>query len=206
MSPDWWESACAELSARDRGMESLIARFPDSRLTTRGAPYETLLRAIVGQQISTRAADAIWARVAAAAGTITPEALLATGADALRAAGLSQRKAEYVLEMSAQVSDGRLDPHRLAELDDQTLLDLLTGLRGIGRWTAEMFLIFNLNRPDVWPIDDIGIKKALVQQGWAPSLELPRKQWDALGERWRPWRTVVSWYLWRSLDPVDIVY
>jgi DNA-3-methyladenine glycosylase II len=124
----------------------------------------------------------------------------------LRAAGLSQRKAEYVLEMSAQVSDGRLDPHRLAELDDQTLLDLLTGLRGIGRWTAEMFLIFNLNRPDVWPIDDIGIKKALVQQGWAPSLELPRKQWDALGERWRPWRTVVSWYLWRSLDPVDIVY
>jgi DNA-3-methyladenine glycosylase II len=206
MSPAWWESACAELSARDREMESLIARFPDSRLTTRGAPYETLLRAIVGQQISTRAADAIWARVVATAGAITPEAVQAAGVDALRVAGLSQRKAEYVLEMSAQVADGRLDPPRLAELDDQALLELLTGLRGIGRWTAEMFLIFNLNRPDVWPIDDIGIKKALVQQGWAPSLELPRRQWDELGERWRPWRTVVSWYLWRSLDPVDIVY
>lgn len=206
MSPSWWGRACAELSVRDAGLAHLIERFPGSRLTTRGAPYETLLRAIVGQQISTRAADAIWARVVATAGAVTPEALLATGPDALRAAGLSRRKAEYALEMSAQVRDGLLDPRQLAELDDQALLQLLTGLRGIGRWTAEMFLIFNLNRPDIWPIDDIGIRKALVRQGWAPSLELARKEWEALGERWRPWRTVVSWYLWRSLDPVDIVY
>lgn len=206
MIPDYWERACRELAQTDAATAALIARFPGSCLGTRGSPFETLLRAIVGQQISTRAADAIWMRLAATVGTLNPQALIHAGADALRGAGLSNRKVEYVLELAAQVQSGQLNHETLAEMDDHALMQTLTRLRGIGRWTAEMFLIFNLNRPDVWPIDDIGLKKALISHGWAPSLELPRKEWEALGDRWRPWRTVMTWFLWRSQDATEILY
>jgi DNA-3-methyladenine glycosylase II len=187
-------------------MAGIIQSYPDSRLITRGEPFETLLRAIVGQQISLRAADTIWARLVAATGTLTPQALCDTAPEALRAAGLSARKVEYVRDLATHVLQGQLEHDKLITLDDHALTQTLIGIRGIGRWTAEMFLIFNLNRPDVWPIDDVGIKKALVRHGWATSLDLPRHKWEALGEPWRPWRTVASWYLWRSLDPVETVY
>jgi DNA-3-methyladenine glycosylase II len=187
-------------------MAGIIQSYPDSRLITRGEPFATLLRAIVGQQISLRAADTIWARLVAATGTLTPQALCDTAPEALRAAGLSARKVEYVRDLATHVLQGQLEHDKLIALDDHALTQTLIGIRGIGRWTAEMFLIFNLNRPDVWPIDDVGIKKALVRHGWAASLDLPRHEWEALGEPWRPWRTVASWYLWRSLDPVETVY
>jgi len=205
-SPSYWTEACAELARRDPVMAGIIARFPGSRLVTRGEPFETLLRAIVGQQISMRAADTIWNRMVAAVGTLTPQALHDTAPEALRAAGLSARKVEYVRDLAAHVLQGQLEHDKLHALDDHALLQTLTGIRGIGRWTAEMFLIFNLNRPDVWPVDDVGIKRALVRHGWASSLDLPRREWEALGENWRPWRTVASWFLWRSLDPVETIY
>lgn len=204
--PHYWDQACAELAKCDPVMAGIIQNFPHSRLATRGDPFETLLRAIVGQQISMRAADTIWGRFVTAIGTLSPQAVIATSPEDLRAAGLSARKVEYVRDLAAHVLDGKLDHQQLAVLDDAEVMGALVDIRGIGRWTAEMFLIFNLNRPDVWPIDDVGIKKALVRHGWAASMDLPRKEWDALGEQWRPWRSVAAWFLWRSLDPVETIY
>ena len=178
---------------------------PCSPRPRRDEPFQTLLRAIVGQQISTRAADAIWARLAARVAVTDPESLLRVGDDDLRAIGLSLRKVTYVKDLAQHFADGRLDPARFAAASDEAIIAELVAVRGIGRWTAEMFLMFNLMRPDVWPVDDIGLQNAVARlycDGLRPTPAALRR----MGERWAPWRTVASWYLWRSLDPVDVVY
>lgn len=204
MTPGYWEQACVEL-AQDARLAALMARFPHSRLRSRGEPFETLLRAIVGQQISTRAADAIWARLAAIADTGSPESLLALSPQALRDAGFSARKVEYACDLARHFAEGLIRPADFAHQSDHDIIATLTAVRGIGRWSAEMFLIFNLCRPDVWPVDDIGLQKA-VQQLLALPERPTQGELRQLGERWAPWRTVVCWYLWRMLDPVEILY
>ncbi|MCW3478983.1 DNA-3-methyladenine glycosylase [Neisseriaceae bacterium JH1-16] len=204
-APPYWQQACAELAGRDPVMASLIARFDGTVLKSRGEPFETLLRAIVGQQISMRAAETIWGRLIALLGGHAPAAVLAADKTALRKVGLSARKAEYVCDLAAHFQDGRLSAERLAAASDDEVLAALTAVRGIGRWTAEMYLIFNLGRADIWPIDDIGVQRALAElyfNGVRPSLAECR----LIGERWRPWRSVVSWFLWCHLDPVDTIY
>ncbi|WP_054286049.1 DNA-3-methyladenine glycosylase family protein [Gulbenkiania mobilis] len=204
MPPSYWQKARAELAASDPVMAMLVARYEGS-IRSRGAPFETLLRAIVGQQISVKAADAVWGRLQALLGEVLPEHVLAFDPQALREAGLSARKAEYVVDLALHWMDGRLAPETFPDKTDDEIIADLTAVRGIGRWTAEMFLMFNLNRPDVWPVDDIGIQKAVALhylEGVRPTLAALRE----VGERWRPWRTVASWYLWRSLDPDDIAY
>jgi DNA-3-methyladenine glycosylase II len=203
--PDDWQQACDELAAADDVMRQLIVRFEGSVLKTRGAPFETLMRAIVGQQISLAAADTIWRRLCACVDPGCPASVLSVAVEPLRQAGLSQRKAEYVHDLAQHFVDGRIDPVRFAGQDDETIIQELTAVRGIGRWTAEMFLMFNLVRPDVWPVDDIGLQKAVAAL-YHRGERLPLCELRALGERWRPWRTVASWYLWRSLDPVEVVY
>ncbi|AXK40217.1 DNA-3-methyladenine glycosylase family protein [Crenobacter cavernae] len=207
MSPERWQAAAAELASRDARLAHLIERFPDSRLVTRGEPFQTLLRAIVGQQLSMRAADAIWSRLVAAFDPADPAAWASANLEELRAKGLSQRKAEYVRDLAQHTLAGDLKPHSLAALDDDGVIRVLTGIRGLGRWSAEMFLIFNLARPEVWPVDDIGLQRALVAHGWLdPGTKPKRADCLAAGEVFRPWRTVATWYLWRSLDPAEIVY
>ncbi|BEV70840.1 DNA-3-methyladenine glycosylase [Paludibacterium sp. THUN1379] len=203
--PDYWARACAELAAEDQVLAGLMRQFDASILRTRGEPFETLLRAIVGQQISIAAADAIWGRLAQLAPLQQPQAVLALTPEALRLAGLSQRKVEYVQDLARHFADGHLDAARLATLDDEAVIAELTAVRGIGRWSAEMFLIFNLLRPDVWPVDDIGLQKAVAR---CYGLDAVPKQaaLRQLGERWRPWRTVACWYFWRSLDAVEVLY
>lgn len=203
--PAYWHTACAELAAADPVMAALIARYPDCVLGNRGDPFQTLARAIVGQQISIKAADTIWARFAALAGTVSPETIAALDPDQLAACGLSRRKVEYLVDLAGHFVDGRVDPARWREMDDESVIAELVDVRGIGRWTAEMFLIFNLRRPDVWPIDDIGLQKAVALhyfEGERPTPTSMRQQ----GERLAPWRTVATWYLWRSLDPVVVQY
>lgn len=200
-----WAAARDGLSARDPVMADLIRRFPFDGLVSRGAPFETLLRAIVGQQISVRAADAIWARLSAIAQTGSPASLLALDEAALRTAGLSGRKVAYVQDLARHFADGRIDPACFDALADDEIIRLLSAVHGIGRWTAEMFLIFNLVRHDVWPVDDIGLQKA-VQQAYGLPDRPVGKVLMAHGERFRPWRTVACWYLWRSLDPVEVMY
>ena len=205
MTPAYWQQACAELAATCPAMAELVARYPASVLRTCGEPFETLLRAIVGQQISIAAADAIWARLAALLDTTSPAAVAAALPDALRGCGFSQRKVEYAQDLAQHFLDGRIQPAQFDALDDEAIIRELVAVRGIGRWTAEMYLIFNLCRPDVWPVDDIGLQKALVQihgLDARPALAVFRQ----MGERYRPWRSVATWYLWRMLDPVEVQY
>lgn len=204
-APKYWQQACTELAAADTAMATLIARYPDAVLANRGDPFQTLARAIVGQQISVRAADSVWARFAALAGTLTPLGISELAPDALAGCGLSRRKVEYVQDLARHFSDGRIDPARWKKLADEVVMKELTDVRGIGRWTAEMFLIFSLHRPDIWPLDDVGLQKAVALhylEGDRPAAERLRQ----IGERLKPWRTVATWYLWRSLDPMIVQY
>jgi DNA-3-methyladenine glycosylase II len=203
--PPYWQAACVELAAADPVMAALIARYPDCVLGNRGDPFQTLTRAIIGQQISVKAADSVWARFAAYAQTISPEHIVTLELDALAACGLSRRKAEYLRDLAGHFVDGRIEPARWRRLDDETVIAELTDVRGIGRWTAEMFLIFNLRRPDVWPVDDIGLQKGVALHylnNERPTPMMLRQH----GERHAPWRTVATWYLWRSLDPAVVQY
>lgn len=186
-------------------MAAMVKRYRGRGLASRGDPFATLLRSVVGQQISVRAADAVWGRLMDALGAAEAPAVLASDATTLRACGLSYRKIEYVQDLASRFADGRIDPMRWRGLGDAEIVAELTETRGIGVWTVEMLLIFNLMRPDVWPVDDKGLQKAVALHyldGRVP----PRKELIMFGERWRPWRSVATWYLWRSLDPVPVEY
>lgn len=205
MIPQYWQSATAALAADDPVMEQLVERYAGLALASRGDAFATLARSIVGQQISVKAADSVWARFLGVVEAVVPERILAVGPEGLQGCGLSQRKIEYVVDLAAHFAEGRIDPQRWDAMADEEVIRDLTDVRGIGRWTAEMFLIFNLLRPDVFPLDDIGLQRAVGDhycQGERPS----RKVLAAFGERWQPWRTVATWYLWRSLDPVPVEY
>jgi DNA-3-methyladenine glycosylase II len=203
--PSFWAKASRELASRDEVMAALAKRYRGRGLVSRGDPFATLLRSIVGQQISVKAADAVWGRLIEAIGAPAVDCVLASDAPTLRACGLSFRKIEYVQDLASRFADGRIDPRRWQGRDDAEVVAELTETRGIGVWTVEMLLIFNLMRPDVWPLDDKGLQKAVglhYCDGRLPA----RKELATIGERWRPWRSVATWYLWRSLDPVPVAY
>ena len=214
MKPRWWDEAAADLARRDRVMRRLVREFPGVSLKRRSDAFTALARAITGQQISLKAADAIWRRLVAAAVPVAaskphprldPVRVGALGVPAMRAIGFSERKAAYVIDLAGHFASGRLDPRSWKRLDDEAMIAALVDVRGIGRWTAEMFLMFHELRPDVYPVDDLGVRKAVAQhygRGGIMSLDQVREQ----GERWRPWRTAATWYLWRSLDPIPIEY
>lgn len=206
LKPHYWDDAICELMARDRIMKRIIPQYPQIHLVSRGTPFVTLARSIVGQQISVKAAQAVWQRVLDTCGRKpTPTGILRVGPDGLRQAGLSQRKAEYVIDLATHFKTRQVHPERWAEMEDEAVIAELTGIRGIGRWTAEMFLIFNLLRPDVLPLDDIGLLRAISLHYYSGE---PVSRFDAreVSQAWQPWRTVATWYLWRSLDPVPVEY
>jgi DNA-3-methyladenine glycosylase II len=147
----------------------------------------------------------VWLRFEAAAGTVAPERVARMRLTTLTKAGLSARKAEYVRDLAAHFVRGTVDPRHWPGLDDEAVIDELVQVRGIGRWTAEMFLIFNLLRPDVFPLDDLGLLKAIAIH-YNDGRAVGRAEAATLGERWRPWRTLATWYLWRSLDPLPVDY
>jgi DNA-3-methyladenine glycosylase II len=198
--------------AADPVLGGIIRRHPRVALASRGDAFSTLARSIVGQQISVKAADAVWTRVVVACPELSPRAVLHRRASTLRGCGLSERKAEYLRDLAAHFADGRVDPPTFAAMSDEAIIERLTDIRGIGRWTAEMFLIFNLLRPNVLPLDDLGLLKAvsLHYLDGLPTRELlarsGRAQVQALAAPWAPWSSVATWYLWRSLDPVPVEY
>src|SRR6202162_322047 len=168
--PPYWNEATAALARRDRVLRRLIRSYPDIHLKRRTDAFTTLARAIVGQQISVKAADAIWGRFAALVSPaplpsfprLLPSSVETAGLIALRRCGLSQRKAEYLTDLASHFTSGRLDPRRWKGLDDEALIEALVDVKGIGRWTAEMFLIFHELRCDVLPVDDIGLQRAIA--------------------------------------------
>jgi DNA-3-methyladenine glycosylase II len=211
--PPFWAQARRRLSLADPVLAAIIRGHPRIALTPRGDAFHTLARSIVGQQISVKAADSVWLRVCTACGGgVSPTSVMRRRAATLRGCGLSERKVEYLRDLAAHCAEGRLDEPALARMDDDQVVERLTEIRGIGRWTAEMFLIFNLLRPDVLPLDDLGLVKA-VGRHYLPghtSASLMKGQGRQrvveLARCWVPYRSVATWYLWRSLDPVPIEY
>jgi len=206
---EFWDDACKHLVKRDRVMKKLIPRLGDGRLESRGDAFTTLARSIVGQQISVKAAQAVWDRfVALTAGPshkLAPNAVLALDAPHIRAAGLSARKVEYLCDLAEHFQSGAVRPARWREMDDESIIEELVGIRGIGRWTAEMFLIFHLLRPNVLPLDDIGLIKG-ISVNYFSGEPVSRAEAREVGDAWAPYRSVATWYIWRSLDPMPVSY
>jgi DNA-3-methyladenine glycosylase II len=204
VAPDYWPRAKRALARRDAVLARIIRAHPRIAIARRGEPFKTLARSIVGQQISVKAAESVWNRVLALAPAATPEQIL-KARRRLSACGLSQRKAEYIADLARHFAEGAIHARDWPHMEDEAVIAELIQVRGIGRWTAEMFLMFNLLRPDVLPVDDLGLQKA-VSLHYFNGERIPREQLRELGANWAPWRSVATWYLWRSLDPVPVEY
>lgn len=209
VTPDYWDDACRHLGRRDRVMKKLIPRFGEARLQSRGDAFTTLARSITGQQISVKAAQSVWDRFASLVGGVptrlTPQAVLQQPATALRQAGLSQRKAEYLLDLARHFDSGLVHVAQWQKMDDEAIVAELVAIRGIGRWTAEMFLIFHLMRPNILPLDDLGLLKG-ISLNYFSGEPVSRSEAREVGEAWAPFRSVATWYIWRSLDPLPVDY
>ncbi|PLC40673.1 Fe-S cluster assembly protein HesB [Ralstonia pickettii] len=197
--PEYWQEACADLMKRDRILRKIIPTYGPAHLASRGDPFVTLARSIVGQQISVKAAQSVWERVVAVCPKLVPAQFLRAGQEKLAGCGLSKRKAEYILDLADHFRNGTVHVAKWAEMEDEDVIAELTQIRGIGRWTAEMFLMFNLMRPNVLPLDDIGLINA-ISQNYFSGEPVTRSEAREVAANWEPWRTVATWYMWRSLD------
>lgn len=203
--PFYWESAKTELMKRDRILRKLIPQFGDLHLTGRGEAFTTLARSIIGQQISVKAAETVWQRLLVACPQCAPLQIVKLGAADLAACGLSKRKAEYIHDLAVHFEAKLVHVEKWADMDDEEVIAELVQIRGIGRWTAEMFLIFNLLRPNVLPLDDVGLLRGISINYFAGE-PVSRSEAREVAANWEPWRTVATWYLWRSLDPAPVTY
>ena len=209
VTPQYWDEACKHLSKRDRVMRKLIPQFGEGRLQSRGDAFTTLARSIVGQQISVKAAQSVWLRFEALLGEpsphLAPAAVLALESAAMRTSGLSTRKVEYLSDLAAHFESGAVHVDQWQQMDDEAIIDELVAIRGIGRWTAEMFLIFHLMRPNVLPLDDIGLING-ISVNYFSGEPVSRAEAREVGDAWTPFRSVATWYIWRSLDPLPVDY
>ena len=201
LTPTQIQTACRHLRAADPVMKVIIDAVGPYTLRFERDRFAMLVRSIVSQQISTSAARAIRRRLQELAGPqgLTAQNLARFGMEQLRSVGLSPQKASYVADLASKVNDGTVDLRRIGRLSDEDVVETLTQVKGIGRWTAQMFLIFSLGRPDVFPHDDLGVRTAIRDRYGLE--ELPDKETSqAIAAPWRPYASVASWYCWRSLD------
>ena len=198
--PEFWDEASKQLMRRDRILRKIIPVYQGDSLKPPFPPFMTLARAIISQQVSTKAADTIWGRFTGLYGRRpSPAAVMKHDLEALRGVGLSRRKAEYVSDLATCFAERKVRPAAWSGMNDEEVIASLCSIRGVGRWTAEMFLIFNLQRPDVLPLDDAGLIKAISLHYFSGE---PVSRFEAreVAQAWAPWRTVATWYMWRSLD------
>jgi DNA-3-methyladenine glycosylase II len=207
--PNYWDDACKHLAKRDRVLKKLIPKFGEARLRSRGDAFTTLARSIVGQQISVKAAQSVWDRFTALMKSPTtrldPSNVLELQPVTMRESGLSARKVEYLRDLATHFTEGRVHVSTWRQMDDESIVEELVAIRGIGRWTAEMFLIFHLMRPDVLPLDDLGLLKG-ISVNYFSGEPVSRAEAREVSEAWMPFRSVATWYLWRSLDPLPVDY
>lgn len=197
--PYFWDEASAHLMRRDRILKRLIPRHDSEWLLPSATPFIALSRAIVCQQLSVKAADALWQRFIERCGhKPSPDAVIGIAEGDWREVGLSKRKAEYIHDLASHFVEKKVRPAQWTDMDDEAVIADLCAIRGIGRWTAEMFLIFSLQRPDVFPLDDAGLLRAISLHYFSGE---PVSRFEAreVAQAWSPWRTVATWYLWRSL-------
>ena len=204
-TPDYWEDACKHLVKKDRVMKRLIPQFGDACLQTRGDAFVTLARSIVGQQISVKAAQTVWDRFAVLPRKMSAANVLKVKVDDMRAAGLSARKVEYLVDLALHFDSGAVQVDAWSTMDDEVIIAELVGIRGIGRWTAEMFLIFHLMRPNVLPLDDVGLING-ISKSYFSGESVSRSDAREVAAAWAPYCSVATWYIWRSLDPVPVAY
>jgi len=204
-TPDYWEEACKHLARKDRVMKRLIPRFGDACLESRGDAFTTLARSIVGQQISVKAAQSVWDRFAKLPRKMAPASVLKLKVDDMRAAGLSARKVEYLVDLALHFDSGAVHVDSWKDMSDEMIIAELVAIRGIGRWTAEMFLIFHLMRPNVLPLDDLGLING-ISQNYFSGDPVSRSDAREVAVAWAPYCSVATWYIWRSLDPLPVAY
>ncbi len=201
--PEYWDLAKKELSRKDDVLQGIINEFDDLELVSRGDLFYTLIRSVIGQQISVKAASTVWSRFCERIGDIEPKNILSADIEELRSCGLSQRKAEYVIGISESWSD--YDSLEWKEMSDEEIIQELIKLRGVGKWTAEMILIFTMLRPDVFPIGDIGMIRG-IEKSYNSGERMSREELYAISEKWKPWRTVACCFMWRTVDPEPVEY
>jgi len=204
-SPDYWSDARKHLMKKDRVMKRLIPQFGDACLQTRGDAFVTLARSVVGQQISVKAAQTVWNRFALLPKKITAANVLKLKVDDMRAAGLSVRKVEYLVDLALHFDSGAVHVETWETMDDEAIIAELIAIRGIGRWTAEMFLIFHLMRPNVLPLDDVGLLNGISKNYFSGDV-VSRSDAREVAAAWAPYCSVATWYIWRSLDPLPVEY
>ncbi len=198
--PEWWDEAIAHLSG-DPLLGDIVQLYSGGFLTGRGEIFQTLVRSIVGQQISVKAADTIHGRLEVLCGGISREAIRSRTLEELSYCGLSQKKTQYIDGIAT--NETPLLPLGFEKMDDDAILKHLVRFKGVGPWTAEMMLIFSLMRPDVLSLGDLGVVKGI--QGLDP-YALTNKEMRRVAEAWRPFRSAACWFLWRSLDPIPVEY
>ena len=203
-TPEWWSSAKLELANKDVLLKSLIEEFEEPRLSSRGDLFATLIKSIVGQQISVIAASAVWSRLFDLVGEVNPESILAKTHEELRQVGLSNRKVEYIVGIAEAWTEG-LGEIDWEQMSDEEVVQELVKLRGVGRWTVQMLLIFALLRQDVFPIDDIGLIRGM-EKLYNSGKPLKTSELNEISEKWIPYRTMGVWYIWRSIDPEPVEY
>ena len=202
--PAYWDDACKHLMKKDRVMKRLIPQFGDATLQTRGDAFTTLARSIVGQQISVKAAQTVWDRFAKLPRKVTPANVLKLKVDDMRAAGLSARKVEYLVDLALKFDAGAVHVKSWEEMDDEAIIAELVSIRGIGRWTAEIFLMFHLMRPNVLPLDDVGLING-ISKNYFSGESVSRSDAREVAAAWSPYCSVATWYIWRSLDPLPVL-
>ena len=203
--PIFWEKAKKDLIKKDTRLGLIIKNYPKDFLFSKSDPFYTLARSIIGQQISVKAAQAVWERFENKIKKVTPKNAAKMHHMSMKSCGLSRQKISYLKSLSDAFLKKTIDPRKWAQFSDEEIISELIRIKGIGRWTAEMFLIFNLCRPDIFPADDIGVIKGICN---CYNLKYPIDKDAAIimSKRWEPYRSVATWYLWRSLDPIPVEY
>tara|TARA_Y100000590_G_scaffold301309_1_gene339716 strand:+ start:242 stop:868 length:627 start_codon:yes stop_codon:yes gene_type:complete len=204
--PSYWKRAKRILSKRDPVLRKIIKKYKKGFLTTRNQPFFSLCRTIVGQQISTKAADSIWFKFEKKCkNRIIPNTVLRLSSRSLKSAGLSRQKVRYLKNIAKNFKNKSFNVKELKKMEDEEAINYITKLKGLGVWSAEMFLMFNLNRQDIFPIKDIGLLRA-ISQNYKTSYPPSKRFLNKISKLHAGYRTVFTWYMWRSIDPIDVEY
>ena len=203
--PIFWEKAKKDLIRRDKKLGKIISSYPKDFLFSKSDPFYTLARSIVGQQISVQAAQAVWNKYEKKIKKVNPKNTINLHFMTLRSCGLSRQKISYLRHLSLSFIKNEINPGKWNKFQDEEIINELIKIKGIGRWTAEMYLIFNLCRPDVFPADDLGLIKGICNC-YNIKYPITKDRAIKMSEKWKPYRSVATWYFWRSLDPIPVEY
>jgi DNA-3-methyladenine glycosylase II len=202
---DWWDNALSYLSDRDEIMKKIISTNKEDYLQSRGEPFNALCRTIIGQQISVKAAASIWNKFELGARKINPKSVIQYGNDNIRNCGISSRKVGYIIGLSNFFIKNPNVVTLWRKMDDKAVIKELCKLKGIGPWSSEMFLMFCLLRPDVLPLGDLGLRRA-VGKNYLNTFDPTYEQVEKIAKQWMPYRSAATWFLWKSIDPIAVAY